>query len=168
MCRRLFRIAYKLSEWLLAILIVYAIILPYIWSKIFVINYASKEIYIPGTGERLYFITYNPRLDPTNEVLELSSCNWRIYTSDKYKYRVEGTKDGIRPFYYKISNDTLYITTYYKLKKPQKWRMKTKIILNTKVLIDADGKVWPSTSSFNFSSEAECKKWEERGYVRFP
>lgn len=162
----MYKICLKISEIVMSGIVICFIILPYLWSAVFRMNYLSMAIEIPATHETIYLISHQARI--TGELrTEISKCGWRIYNSSKKEYSREYVNDQISPLYYKVSKDTLYIVSWYSLDPPSENTMRTKIIqINLNDYVIKDDPDWWERS--NLYSKEERMYFEEEGFSRFP
>lgn len=170
MKKRWIRIGAEIAKWFLAILIFWSVVIPYGRSLIFNKQYYSKTIYIPATKETLYLVSYSGRFwNDSGNRIELTTCDWRIFEDTDREYWYPDVYNGIadtkQTFYYKVSNDTLYISLYSAQKQPRYWDSKTKIIqIENSHFVTLEG-----IHGWEAVDENEQKKeWGNQGFIRFP
>ena len=155
----------------LAILLLWTVALPYIQCLIFMRDYKSTAIHVPATGETFYLISYStaPIFDDKMYCIELSTNNLRFFNEKDYEFSYPPYGEGLSfsklTFYYKVSNDTLYLDVYTAVEEPKQWRAKTKIIQYEDChFITKEG-----IHGYRAIDEKERpKKWESLGFTKFP
>lgn len=169
MIQRKIDISVKIAKWLLAILLFWSVVLPYGLSLIFQREYHSRKIYIPATGETLYLISYCLFFSELGNRIELSKCGWRIYTDKEREFSWPGWESSVPysdisiVFYYKVSNDTLYLSVDKTVETPHHWKSKVKI-----VQIENHDFATPNGIHGNQALRQQKEKWKELGFTAFP
>lgn len=162
---------WKVMGWGIAIPLLWFVILPYGRSLLYDKNYETVSIYIPKTKENLYLINYNYPFSGLGNRIELSSCDWRIFSNEDKEFWYPKASMGIeysespQTFYYKVSNDTLYISVYTAIDIPKLWKSKAIIIQEEESrFVTKDG-----IHGWRVVDEEERKeRLEKIGYRKFP
>lgn len=154
----------------LIVLLSWGVGFPYIWSLIFIRDYKSTAIHVPATGETFYLISYSsaPIFDDKTYRIKLSTNNFRFLNNKDYEFayppfwKISLSK---LTFYYKVSNDTLYLDVYTAVEEPKHWKSKTKIIQYE----DCHFITKYGIHGYQAIDETERqKKWESLGFTKFP
>ena len=165
------RIYAKIMGGLLAIPLLWSVIVPYCCSLLYERNYKTVSLYIPETKEKFYLISYNYPFSGLANRIELSTCDWRLFNNEKKEFWFpKGTmgleySDSPRFIYFKVSNDTLYLSVYTATNTPVQWNSKAKIVqieeshFTTKEGIHG----W-----MYVNAEERKEKLERLGYIKFP
>lgn len=162
---------WKVMEWCIAIPLLWFVILPYGESLLYDKNYKTVSIYVPRTEEKLYMISYNYPFSGLGNRIELSLCDWRIFSNENKEFWYPKGSMGIeysespQTFYYKVSNDTLYISVYTAIDIPKLWKSKTVIIQEEESHFVTKGGIhgWKVVDE-----EKRKERLENLGYRKFP
>lgn len=128
------KIGVRIFKWLLGLLLFWNFVIMYGLSLLFHKDYRRISIYVHATHETFYLISYRPLTDTGNRIILTTDFFWRIsanYKSPEREYWYpdpNGFTEEQQAIYYKVSNDTLYISPQYMIEKPLKWKQKTKIV----------------------------------------
>lgn len=161
----------KIMGWLIAIPLLWYIIIPYINSLLYEKNYKTTSIYIPKVKETLYLINYNYPDSGQGNRIELSTCNWRIFSSEDKEFWYPMNSIGIeysessQTFYYKVSNDTLFVSVYTAIDIPKQWKSKVVIVQeeDSHFITEEGIHGW-----LTVDEEKRKKEREQLGYTKFP
>lgn len=162
---------WKVMGWGIAFLLLWYVILPYGKSLLYDKNYKTVPIYIPKTKEKLYMINYSYPFSGLGNRIELSSCDWRIFCNEDKEFWYPKSSMGIeysespQTFYYKVSNDTLYISVYEAIIVPKLWKSKT-------IIIQEEESHFVTKQGIHgwkvVDEEKRKNRLEKLGYRRFP
>lgn len=134
MGKKWIKIGVNIFKWLLAILIFWHFIIMYGLSLLFHKDYKRISIYVRATHETFYLISYRPLTEIGNRIILTTDFFWRVnvnYKSPEKEYWYPDPysfTEEKQAIYYKVSNDTLYISPHYVIETPSKWKQKTKIV----------------------------------------
>lgn len=161
----------KIIGGLLVVPLLWGIIFPYCRSLFYEKNYKTVSLYIPKTKEKFYLISYSHPFSGLSNRIELSTCDWRLFKTENKEYYFPknnigiGYSDSSQFLYYKISNDTLYLSVYTATEIPVQWKSKAQIIqIEESHFITEEG-----IHGWRYVDEEKRKERLERlGYTRFP
>ena len=155
--------------WLIAIPLLWHFVIPYMNSVLYEKNYKTTSIYIPKLNETLYLISYNYPYSGQGNRIELSTCDWRTFSEEeKEVWYPKGSieySESSQTFYYKVSNDTLFISVYTAIDIPKQWKSKVVIIQ------EEDSHFITKEGIHGWLAVDEEKREKERkqlGYTKFP
>lgn len=161
----------KIMGGLLVVPLLWGIAFPYCRSLFYEKDYKTVSLYIPKTKEKFYLISYSYPFSGLSNRIELSTCDWRLFKNEKKEFWYpKGTvglefSDSTQSFYFKVSNDTLYLSVYTAVNTPVQWKSKTKIVqIEESHFITEEG-----IHGWMYVNEEKRKERLERlGYTKFP
>ena len=161
----------KIMGWILVIPLLWEIVFPYCRSLFYEKNYKTVSLYISKTKEKLYLISYSYPFSGLSNRIELSTCDWRLFGNEEKEFWYpKGSiglqySDSSQSFYFKVSNDTLYLSVYTAVNIPVQWKSKTKIVqIEESHFITEEG-----IHGWMYVDEEKRKERLERlGYTKFP